>query len=87
MHVAWRREGITVRQTGGMQRYSHVILAVEPVQLSLSLAWEASRMANPIVAEKDQKHDHPKDDAGEHDNADHSQDEQARDCQQRQRQV
>jgi elongation factor G len=39
---ALRGEGKIIRQTGGMHRYGHVILCVEPVQSSLSLAWEVS---------------------------------------------
>lgn len=70
-----------------MYRYGHLRMSVEPVQSSLSFAWEVSGTANPIGAEKDQKHDHPEDDVGEHDNADQSHDEQACDCQQRQGQV
>ncbi|MGK5003278.1 hypothetical protein [Janthinobacterium sp. LB2P70] len=35
-------EGRVVRQAGGMHRYGHVILSVEPAQTALSFAWEVS---------------------------------------------
>ena len=44
---ALRGEGRIVRQAGGMHRYGHVILSVEPVQSSLLLAWEVSAAQIP----------------------------------------
>ncbi|PJC95541.1 hypothetical protein GQ37_026830 [Janthinobacterium sp. BJB1] len=37
-----RGEGLIVRQAGGMHRYGHVILSVEPAQTALSFTWEVS---------------------------------------------
>lgn len=37
-----RGEGRIVRQAGGMHRYGHVILTVEPAQTALSFTWEVS---------------------------------------------
>lgn len=65
-----RLEGIIVRQIGGMHRYGHQLLSVVPVQSSFLFVCEVSGTANPIGAQKDQKHEHPKEDADEHDNAD-----------------
>ena len=42
-----RGEGRIVRQAGGMHRYGHVILLIEPTQAALSLSWEVSREQIP----------------------------------------
>lgn len=49
LRCALRGEGKIVRQAGGMHRYGHVILSIEPVQTSLSLSWEVSPELIPEI--------------------------------------